>query len=129
MNANLVRNNQFLIDQWSPEVAQAYEDIKMYKKYGPTVDWHVRSNLRIYGFCLAQARERLEMAKGIENPTRRAAADKYFQVSQKAYEMLERMNNEASTVDSWSYPDKSYEERLEELNVIADEALLHWCAE
>jgi hypothetical protein len=93
---------------------------------------HFRSELHVYGLCLAHARLRIEQANGVQNPERKLAQDEWSAAMESlanAYDSPDDGSLHRSLSAWFPAAPQSRADRIEQANRAVDTALLKYCAE
>lgn len=127
MNANVLAGLG-----WERKVTELAAEITNQAGRSPWLVEHFRSELRVYGLCLAHARIRIEQANDTQNPERKLAADEWsiaMELLATAYDLPDD-GSVYGVLSTWFPADpQSRADRIEQANRAVDIALLKYCAD
>lgn len=116
---------------WERKVSELVGEITNQVGRSPGLVEHFRSELRVYGLCLAHARIRIEQANGIQNSERRLAADDWstkMELLANAYDLPDDGSVYGILSVWFRAAPQSRADQIEQANRAVDAALLKYCA-
>jgi len=102
MNEQQVRNLEAWTAWFAEPVAKLRDQLQKQPEPSVWMREHLRSELGVYGLCLAQHRDRRETATGIENLARLNARAKYCSAMKELTEALELPDDGSELIGSVS---------------------------